>query len=126
MDHSCPPRLLDRVRDCIRLKHYSLRTEQAYLVGIKRFIPFHGKRLPDAMAAAEVEAFLTHLAVKQRVAASTQNQAKSALLFMCKHVLGVELPWLDGVEQAKTPGRLPVVLTPGEVSRVLGRLHGTH
>ena len=126
MDHSPPPRFLDRVRGCIRLKHYSLRTEQAYVDWIKRFILFHGKRRPESMAAAEVESFLTHLAVKQHVAASTQNQAKSALLFMYKHVLGVELPWLDGVEQAKTPVRLPVVMTRDEVARVLERLNGTH
>ena len=126
MDHPSPPRLLERVRDRIRLKHYSLRTEQAYVDWIKRFIHFHGKRHPEEMAAPEVEEFLTHLAVKRRVAASTQNQAKSALLFMYKHVLGVELPWLDGVEQAKTPMRLPVVLTREEVARVLARLDGTH
>jgi len=126
MDHSSPPRLLDRIRDRIRLKHYSLRTEKAYLDWIKRFIHFHGKRHPEEMAALEVEVFLTHLAVNLHVAASTQNQAKSALLFMYKHVLGVELPWLDGVEQAKTPARLPVVLTREEVVRVLNRLDGTH
>jgi integron integrase len=125
MDHSSPPRLLGSVRDCIRLKHYSLRTEQVYVDWIRRFIVFHGKRHPKEMAAAEVEAFLTHLAVTQRVAASTQNQAKSALLFLYKHVLGAELPWLDGVVQAKAPGRLPVVLTREEVARVLGRLRGT-
>jgi site-specific recombinase XerD len=125
MEHVSRPRLPDRVRDCIRLKHYSLRTEQAYVDRIKRFILFHGKGHPDALAAAEVEAFLTHLAVKQHVAASTKNLAKSALLFMYKHVLGVELPWLDGVEQAKAPARLPVVLTRDEVARVLDRLSGT-
>jgi integron integrase len=126
MDHPSPPRLLDSVRDCIRLKHYSLRTEQVYVDWIKRSIVFHGKRHPKELAAAEVEAFLTHLAVTQRVAASTQNQAKSALLFLYKHVLGAELPWLDGVVQAKAPARLPVVLTREEVARVLGRLRGTH
>jgi integron integrase len=126
MDHSSPPRLLGSVRGCIRLKHYSLRTEQVYVDWIRRFIVFHGKRHPKEMAAAEMEAFLTHLAVTQRVAASTQNQAKSALLFLYKHVLGAELPWLDGVVQAKAPGRLPVVLTREEVARVLGRLRGTH
>ena len=114
MDQPPPLRLLEQVRDRIRLKHYSLRTEQAYTDWIKRFIFFHGKRHPAEMAAAEVEAFLTHLAVRGRVSAATQNQAKSALLFLYKHVLGVELPWLDGVEQAKTPVRLPVVLTREE------------
>ena len=126
MDQSSPPRFLDTVRDQIRVKHYSLRTEQAYLDWIRRFIHFHGKRHPAKLGAQEVEAFLTHLAVERHVAASTQNQAKSALLFMYKHVLGVELPWLDGVEQAKTPARLPVVLTRGEVARVLEGLEGTH
>ena len=96
-----PPRLLERVRDRIRVKHYSLRTEQAYVDWIKRFIRFHGKRHPATMGAAEVEAFLSHLAVERQVAASTQNQAKAALLFLYGEVLGVELPWLDDVVQAK-------------------------
>jgi integrase len=120
------PKLLDQVRGKIRLKHYSLRTEQTYVDWIKRFILFHGKRHPKVMGAAEVEAFLTHLAVAGKVAASTQNQAKSALLFLYKEVLGSELPWLDNVERAKTPKRLPVVLTRDEVQAVLSRLEGTH
>jgi integron integrase len=123
---SASPRLLDQVRGKIRLKHYSLRTEQAYLDWIKRFIRHHGKRHPREMGAAEVEAFLTHLAVAGRVAASTQNQAKSALLFLYREVLEIELPWLDNVQQAKAPRRLPVVLTRDEVQALLGRLHGTH
>jgi len=126
MDTPDAPRLLDRVRDRIRLKHYSIRTEQAYSDWIKRFIRFHGKRHPAELGATEVEIFLTHLAVERSVSASTQNQAKSALLFLYREVLGVELPWLDGVEKAKAPTRLPVVLTPDEVSRVLTRLQGTH
>jgi integrase len=117
--------LLDRVRDKIRLKHYSLRTEQAYVDWIKRFILHHGKRHPGDMGAAEVEAFLTHLAVAGKVAASTQNQAKSALLFLYREVLESELPWLDGIESAKAPKRLPVVLTVAEVQAVLSRLSGT-
>lgn len=121
-----PVLLLDRVRHRIRLKHYSLRTEQAYCDWIRRFVVFHGKRHPSGLGAGEVEAFLTSLAVEGRVAASTQNQAKSALLFLYKEVLGVELPWLDNVERARTPARLPVVLTRDEVSRVLARLHGVH
>jgi len=121
-----PVLLLDRVRQRIRLKHYSLRTEQAYCDWIRRFVVFHGKRHPSGLGAGEVEAFLTSLAVEGRVAASTQNQAKSALLFLYKEVLGVELPWLDNVERARTPARLPVVLTRDEVSRVLARLHGVH
>ncbi len=120
------PKLLDQVRGKIRLKHYSIRTEQTYVDWIKRFILFHGKRHPKGMGAQEVEAFLTHLAVVGRVAASTQNQAKSALLFLYKEVLGIELPWLDNVTQAKAPKRLPVVLTREEVQAVLARLEGTH
>jgi integron integrase len=121
-----PPRLLERVRDRIRVKHYSLRTEQAYVDWIKRFIRFHGKRHPLTMGAAEVEAFLSHLAVERQVAAPTQNQAKAALLFLYGEVLGVELPWLDGVVQAKASQRLPVVLTRYEVSQLLRRLDGVH
>ncbi|MBI5918385.1 MAG: integron integrase [Nitrosomonadales bacterium] len=121
-----PPKLLDQVRGKIRLKHYSIRTEQAYVDWIKRYIFFHDKRHPQEMGAREVEAFLTHLAVAGRVAASTQNQAKSALLFLYREVLGVELAWLDNVEQAKAPKRLPVVLTREEVQAVLARLEGTH
>ena len=120
------PRLLDQVRGKIRLKHYSLRTEQTYVEWIKRFILHHGKRHPRDMGATEVEAFLTDLAVRGRVAASTQNQAKSALLFMYKEVLGIDLPWLDGIESAKTPKRLPVVLTRDEARAVLSCLSGTH
>ena len=119
-------RLLDRVRDRIRLKHYSIRTEQAYVDWIRRFIRFHGKRHPSELGAPEVEVFLTDLAVARNVSAATQNQAKSALLFLYKEVLGIELPWLDDVEAAKTPSRLPVVLTRDEVARVLARLDGTH
>jgi len=120
------PRLLDQVRGKIRLKHYSLRTEQAYVDWIKRFIRHFGKRHPRDLGAADVEAFLTHLAVVGRVAASTQNQDKSALLFLYREVLGAELPWLDNVQQAKAPRRLPVVLTRDEIHAVLSRLSGTH
>jgi integron integrase len=123
---SLRPKLLDQVRDKMRLKHYSIRTEQAYLDWIKRFVVFSGKRHPRDMGTAEVEAFLTHLAVDRKVAASTQNQAKSALLFLYKEVLGAELPWLEKVEQAKAPKRLPVVLTREEVQEVLVRLEGTN
>ncbi len=120
------PRLLDQVRGKIRLKHYSIRTEQAYLDWIKRFIRHFGKRHPNEMGAHEVEVFLTWLAVEGRVAASTQNQAKSALLFLYREVLGADLPWLENVEQAKAPKRLPVVLTPAEVQALLSGLSGTH
>jgi len=123
---SVAPRLLDRVRDKIRLKHYSICTEQTYTDWIKRFIRFHGKRHPAELGPTEVEAFLSDLAVTRRVGASTQNQAKFALLFLYKEVLCVELPWLDRVEKARTPSRLPVVLTRDEVARVLERLRGIH
>jgi integron integrase len=126
MDPPTAPRLLDSVRDRIRFKHYSLRTEQAYVDWIRRFIHFFGKQHPSGLGATEVEAFLTDLAVAGKVSASTQNQAKSALLFLYKEVLRVELPWLDQVEQAKTPTRLPVVLTRREVALVLVRLDGIH
>jgi integron integrase len=120
------PKLLDQVRGKIRLKHYSIRTEQAYLDWIKRFVLHFGKRHPRDLGAAEVEQFLTYLAVHGKVAASTQNQAKSALLFLYKEVLALELPWLDNVEQSKVPKRLPVVLNRDEVQAVLSRLSGTH
>lgn len=120
------PKLLDMVRDKLRLKHYSLRTEQVYVDWIKRYILFHGKRHPRDMGAREVEAFLTHLAVKRNVSASTQNQAKSALLYLYRQVLEIELPWLDNVTQANVPKRLPVVLSVNEVQSVLARLSGTH
>ena len=126
MDSPSAPRLLDRVRDKIRVKHYSIRTEQVYVDWIRRFILFHGKQHPSELGAPEVEAFLTHLAVKGNVAASTQNQAKSSLLFMYREVLGLELPWLGEIVPAKAPARLPVVLTREEVSAILARLAGTH
>lgn len=116
------PRLLDQVRAKIRLRHYSLRTEEAYTGWVRRFVLFHGKRHPREMGAAEVEAFLTHLAVERHVSAATQNQAKAALLFLYKEVLGVELPWLDDIEQAKRPARLPTVLTRSEVGALLGAM----
>jgi site-specific recombinase XerD len=115
------PRLLDRVRQAIETRHYSRRTEKAYVHWIKRYIFFHGKRHPAEMGAAEVAAFLTSLAVQGKVAASTQNQALSALLFLYREVLGVELPWLDDVIRAKQPVHLPVVLTREEVRTVLQR-----
>ena len=120
------PKLLDQVRGKIRLKHYSIRTEQAYVDWIRRFILHFGKRHPRELGAAQVEQFLTHLAVAGNVAASTQNQAKSALLFLYREVLEAELPWLDNVERARAPKRLPVVLTRDEVHAVLSRLSGTH
>ena len=121
-----PPKLLDQVRDRLRLKHYSIRTETQYVQWIRRFILFHDKRHPRDMGVAELEAFLTHLAVEGRVAASTQNQALSALLFLYREVLAINLPWLDNVVRAKTPQRLPVVLTRQEVVSVLDGMSGVH
>ena len=102
----------------LRAHHYSLRTETAYLDWVRRFILFHHKRHPQDMGAAEVEAFLTHLAVERQVSASTQNQAKAAILYLYKQVLIISLPWLDDVVAAKRPQRLPVVLTQAEVRQL--------
>ncbi len=126
MEVSTKPRLLDQVRHRCRVKHYSIRTEKAYVDWIRRFIHFHGVRHPKEMGAPEVEAFLTHLAVQGNVAPSTQNQALAAILFLYKEVLEIELPWLDGVTRAKKPSRLPVVLSQDEVTRVLAQLDGVH
>ena len=120
-----PPRLLDRLRHALRLRHYSRRTEDAYVLWARRFILFHGKRHPRELGPAEVERFLTHLATQRNVSASTQNQALSALLFLYRDVLEVELPWMDGVVRAKPRGRLPVVLTREEVRRIVANLEGT-
>lgn len=120
------PKLLDQVRDKLRVKHYAIRTEATYVDWIKRYIYFHDKRHPKNMGAQDVEAFLTHLAVAGKVSASTQNQAKSALLFLYREVLEIQLPWLDNVTQAKAPKKLPVVLTVTEVQSVLSRLSGSH
>lgn len=119
------PRLLDQVRNKIRLKHYSIRTEQAYVHWIRRFVLHHHKRHPRDMGAGEVEQFLTVLAVQGKVSASTQNQAKSALLFLYKEILEIQLPWLDNIETAKRPKYLPVVLTVREVSAMLEHVNGT-
>lgn len=121
-----PPKLLDQVRDLIRIKHYSIRTETQYLQWIRRFILFHSKRHPRDMGAPEVEAFLTHLAVSRDVAAATQNQALSALLFLYREVLGMDLPWLANVTRAKRPQRLPVVLSRDEVRVILDRMSGIY
>jgi len=120
------PRLLRQVHEAIRRLHYSRRTEEAYVHWIKRFIFWSGKRHPSTLGEAEVSAFLSHLAVELNVAAATQNQALSALLFLYKQVLGVELPWLDAMVRAKRPVRLPVVLSPGEVAALLAQLEGVH
>jgi integron integrase len=117
-------RLLDAVRDKLRAKHYSYRTEQQYLYWIRRFILHHNKRHPAEMGGAEVERYLTHLAVEGRVAASTQNQALSAILFLYRQVLEVELPWLNGVVRARAPTHVPVVLPRREVQALLAHLEG--
>ncbi len=118
-------RLLDQLREALRVRHYSLRTEGAYVDWARRYILFHGKRHPLELGAAEVQSFLTHLAVERKVSASTQNQAKAALLFLYRQVLEVELPWLDEVVQARERRRLPVVLTQGEVRSLLDQMDGT-
>lgn len=119
------PKLLDQVRDVIRRKHYSLRTEQAYVDWIRRFILYHDKRHPSQMAEEEVAQFLTHLARDLNVAPSTQNQALSALLFLYKEVLKHEIGWLEKVERAKKAPKLPVVLSRAEVKSVFAHLYGT-
>jgi integron integrase len=116
------PKLLDRVRTVMRTRHMSSRTEEAYVSWIRRYILFHGRRHPATLGAEEVTRFLSRLAEIGRVSASTQNQALSALLFLYRHVLGIDLPWLDGLVRAKLPARVPVVLSREEVAAVLSRL----
>ena len=121
-----PPRLLDQVRAACRARHYSLRTERAYVGWVRRYVLANGKRHPRGLGQAELEAFLTALAVDGRVAASTQNQALSALLFLYRQVLGMDrLPWLEGVVRAKHPARIPVVLSRDETRRLLAHIDGT-
>lgn len=119
------PKLIPRVHEALRFRRYSLKTEKAYVHWVLRFIRYHGKRHPQEMGASEVTAFLNHLANNGHVAASTQNQALSALLFLYRDVLEVELPWLDGLVRAKAAKRLPTVLTRAEVQSVLAHLTGT-
>lgn len=109
-----PPRLLDRVRAEIRARHYSIRTEDTYVDWIRRYILFHHKRHPQDMGATHVNEFLSYLATDRGVSASTQNQAKSALLFLYGKVLKADLPWLDEIVTGRTNRKLPVVLTPTE------------
>jgi integron integrase len=118
------PKLLDQVRAALRMRHYSVRTEKAYVGWIRRYIFFHRKRHPAEMGVAEVTRFLTHLAVDAKVSASTQNQALGGLLFLYREVLGVELPWLNDLVRASRPRRLPIVLSRSEVRAVLARLPG--
>jgi integron integrase len=117
-------KLLDQVRDAVRVRHLSYRTEQAYVDWIRKFILFHSKRHPNEMDETYVSEFLTYLAVKKKVAASTQNQALSAILFLYRDVLKKELGWLNDVERAKKPARLPVVFSKQEVKDILLRLEG--
>ena len=118
------PRLLDQVRHRLRVKHYSTRTEHAYVGWIRRFILANDKRHPRELGALEVEQFLSGLAVQGRVAASTQNQCLSALLFLYREVLGIDLPWMEGVVRAKHPRKLPTVLSRDEVRLLLAQLDG--
>ncbi len=119
------PNLLERVQNVARLKHYSIQTEKTYMKWIKRFILFHKKRHPASMGEREVSEFLTYLAVKGKVAASTQNQALCAILFLYKEVLKQELGWMENVERAKKRKRIPVVFTKEEARRILAQLEGT-
>jgi len=120
------PTLLSRVRDAIRVRHYSLRTEEAYVYWIRRFVVYSGKRHPSELGASHVTAFLSHLANEENVAAATQAQALAALLFLYKHVLEIELPWLDDIVRAKRPRRLPTVLERAEVNAIFDCMEGEH
>jgi len=118
------PKLLDQLRESLRLRHYSLRTEEAYVDWVRRFILFHDKRHPRDMGQGEVQDFLTHLAVDRNVSPSTQNQAKASLLYLYRYLLEVNLPWLSEMVQAKRSPRLPVVLTPSEVRTLFDQMEG--
>jgi integron integrase len=120
------PKLLDVARERIRVRHFSYRTESAYLGWIRRFIRFHGGRHPRELAGPDIECFLSDLALARKVSASTQNQALAAILFLYKDVLATELPWLEGIVRAKRPTRVPVVLSRAEVRQLLGRLDGVY
>ena len=118
------PRLLDRVRNALRVRHYSLRTEEAYINWIKRYIYFHNKKHPESLGEKEIAGFLSYLATEKHVSASTQNQALSALLFLYKQVLEVELDWLTDVVRAKRPKRLPVVLSRPQLEQLFSLMDG--
>src|SRR5467141_798770 len=124
-DMASPPGLLAVAREKMRTRHLALRTEHAYLQWLRRYLVFHGRRHPRELGAPEVEQFLTHLAVQRKVSAATQNQALQALLFLYRHVLEIELPWLNNVTRAGSAKRLPVVLTREEVRALLAQLRGT-
>jgi len=120
------PKLIPRLREALRIRRYSLKTEKAYIHWVRRYVHFHRMRHPQEMGASEVTAFLNHLANDRSVAGATQNQALCALLFLYRHVLGVQLPWLDGLVRAKTSRRLPTVLTASEVQAILAQLSGVN
>ena len=120
------PKLLDRARWHLRVKHYSIRTEQAYVDWIRRYILYHRKRHPNQMGEKEITEFLTHLAVEKHVAASTQNQAFSALLFLYQQILERKLDFIDNVQRVTRPAKLPVVFTPAEARAVLAHLKGDY
>lgn len=126
METQAPRTLIDGLRQAIRYRHYSIRTEHTYVDWVRRFVAFHGRRHPRDMGASEVRAFLQHLAVDAGLAVSTHRQALAALLFLYRHVLEVNLPWLDDLERPTKPARLPTVLAPAEVQRLLEALTGTH
>lgn len=119
------PGLFAVAREKMRTRHLALRTEQAYLHWLRRYVEFHDRKHPRELGAPDVEEFLTHLAVRRKVSAATQSQALQALLFLYRHVLGIELPWLDGITRASQPRRLPVVLSRAEVRALLAQLQGT-
>lgn len=120
------PKLLDRVRSAARLRHLSLSTERTYSDCIRRYIIFHRKRHPAEMGSEQIRQLLSHLAVEGRVSASTQNQALCALLFLYRDVLRVDLPYVEGIERAKQPARVPVVFTREEVGRIPAQLSGSY
>ncbi len=121
-----PVKLLDKVRQRIRLKGYSIRTEKSYVSWIKRFILFHGKRHPQEMGKSEIEAFLSHLVMKRNVASSTQNQAFNAILFLYNHVLDLDMPQDINALRSKKPVRVPTVMTREETLKLIAMMHGTH
>ncbi|GBD90757.1 site-specific tyrosine recombinase XerD [bacterium BMS3Abin04] len=117
-------KLLDLVRESLHLKHYSIRTEEAYVNWIKRYILFHNKTHPSKLSETHIRQYLSHLAIKQKVAASTQNQAFNALIYLYKHVLKIELGELDDIERAKRRRKIPVVFSPAEAKNVLSNMSG--
>ena len=126
MNEPQQPRLLDQVRQCLRLKHMSMKTEESYMYYIREFILYHNKRHPKEMGVEEIRAYLSYLAIEKNVAASTQNVARSALLFLYKKVLEIDLPFIDKIETAKRPERVPVVLARNEIQAILANLDGVY